>query len=164
MLATAGSAVSGEFGSIVNDTFNGGTEKWDVLYNVDGGDNIELEAENVAATDVTAKWTTGSGNWNTATQWSCAPGSPTCVPNNAPGVTVYEVVLNSPFQTLTLDNSNGTISVNTLTLTAGTLNIQSGATLNLVNQPGGITDIAEGTGLTLGGTFEVNGTTSAWPA
>ena len=134
-IATTGSSTAGlTFGTIENDTFTGasGNEKWVVI---DSGDNIELEAETNGPTDVAAKWSTGSGNWNTATQRSCSPGSPTCVPSNSPGSTVYEVSLNSPGQTLTLDNSNGTIAVNTLTLTAGTLNIASGATSNLVNQP-----------------------------
>ena len=58
-----------------------------------------------------------------------------------------------------MDNSvsSGNVSVNSLALTAGTLNIASGATLNLVNQPGGITDINANSGLILAGTFEAGG-------
>ena len=161
-IATTGSSTAGlTFGTIENDTFTGpsGAEKWVVL---DVGNNLELQAETVAATEVTATWSAGSGNWNTATQWSCSPGSSSCMPNNSSS-NVYEVTLNSPGQTLTLDNSvaSGNISVNSLALTAGTLNIASGATLNLVNQPGGITDINANTGLIVGGTFEVtNGATT----
>ena len=73
-IATTGSSTGGlTFGTIENDAFTGasGAEKWVVI---DSGNNIELEAESVGPTDVTATWTTGSGNWNTATQWSCSPG------------------------------------------------------------------------------------------
>jgi len=110
-------------------------------------------------TDVTATWSTISGNWNTPTEWACTPGPPNCAPNNNAS-TVYETVVNSG-NTLTLDNTGGPITVNTLALQGGTLDVASGATLNLVNQPNGITDIPSGAGLTVAGTFVVNGTTNA---
>ncbi len=144
------SSLSGTFGSITNDTFNSGAEEWNVAYNA--GD-IVLTAANVVTppTTVTATWNTPSGNWTTATEWSCTPGPATCVPSNGtPTNTNYAAITNSAGNTLTL---NTTESINTLALTAGTLDIASGGSLNLANQPGGITDIASGAGLSLEGSF-----------
>jgi hypothetical protein len=128
-IATSGSSTAGlTFGTIENDNFTGasGAEKWVVL---DSGNNIELEAETAGPTDVTATWSTGSGSWNTATQWSCSPGTPTCVPNNSSS-TLYDAVLNSSGQTLTLNSSAGPTTVSSVTIDAGSLNVQSGATLS----------------------------------
>ena len=125
------------------------------------GGNAVLDLINAVGsgpTDVTATWTAGTGAWTTASQWSCSPGPATCVPNNTSN-DVYESVLNSPTHTLTLASGNA-FAVNTLALTAGTLNIASGASLNLVNQASGLTDIGQGAGLILGGTLTVNGATN----
>src|SRR5260370_7767674 len=111
----------------------------------------------VGPTDVTATWSTISGNWNTPTEWACAPGPATCAPNNN-GSTVYETVVNSPGNMLTLDNSGGPITVNTLALQAGRLDVASGASLNLVNPPNGITCIPAAAGLILSGPFTTGGT------
>jgi hypothetical protein len=80
------------------------------------------------------------------------------MPNNNSS-TAFTAALNSPGNTLTLDSTSSptTIKINSLALTAGTLDIGTGATLNLVNQPNGITDIPLGAGLDVAGTFEVNG-------
>jgi filamentous hemagglutinin len=80
-IATASAPISGTFGSILNASFNGGSEIWHVLYN-QGGDNIELEAFNVAPTPVTATASGSFGNWTKSSLWSCAPGPSTCIPNN----------------------------------------------------------------------------------
>jgi fibronectin-binding autotransporter adhesin len=155
-IATAGSAVSGAFGTIDNDIFNSGDEYWKVEYN-QGGDNIELVAENevVAPTTETATWSVGSGQWTNSAEWSCSPSLNPCEPNNSSSY-LYQTVLNSAGNTLTLASGNA-ITVDTLSLEAGTLVIQSGASLNLADQPDGLTDIASGTGLTLGGTFTAGG-------
>ena len=92
--------------------------------------------------------------------WSAWPLPSALRPNNNAS-TVYETVVNSLGKTLTLDNSGGPITVNTLALQAGTLDVASGASLNLVNQSNGITDIAGGAGLILAGTFTTGGSTSA---
>jgi len=84
------------------------------------------------------------------------------VPNN--GVSnVYAAIVNSPANTLKLDNTStpSSITINTLALTAGTLNIGSGASLSLANQGSGITDISGGAGLILAGTFTTSGSTGA---
>src|SRR5260370_33978358 len=59
------------------------------------------------------------------------------------------------------DNSGGAITVNTLALQAGTLDVASGASLNFVNPPNGITDIPHGAGLIFAGTFTTGGTSGA---
>ncbi len=142
--------------SITADGFN-----WSIIYDFNNLNEVVLDAiSKVGPTDVTATWSTISGNWNTLTEWACAPGPPNCAPNNNAN-TVYETVVNSPGNMLTLDNSGGPITVNTLALQAGTLDVASGASLNLVNQPNGITDIPLGAGLILAGTFTTGGSTSA---
>ncbi len=160
-IATTGSSTTGlAFGNILNDTFNDDTEKWVV---VDSGDNVELEAETVTAPPglFAATWNSASGNW-TAVTWSCTPTLSPCTPNNGtPSGDTYTATLDSAVGNIVTISSPTTITINGLTMTSGTLDIASGATLNLVNQPGGITDINANSGLILGGTFEVNGTTSA---
>jgi hypothetical protein len=127
--------------------------------------SILVSASEVGALS-TAKWateSTGNGHWTTASEWSCDVGTPNCVPNNN-SYNVFAAVLDNPGNTLTLDNvtdSPSDISVNTLSLQAGTLDIGSGATLNLANQPSGITDILSGVGLNLEGTFEIGGDAAA---
>ncbi|MFZ0009304.1 MAG: choice-of-anchor D domain-containing protein, partial [Steroidobacteraceae bacterium] len=131
---------------------------WTIGYS---GGNAVLDLINAVGSgpaDVTATWTAGTGAWTTASLWSCSPGPATCVPNNTSN-DVYETVLNSPTHTLTLASGNA-FAVNTLTLTAGTLDIASGASLNLVNQASGLTDIGQSAGLILGGTLTVNGATN----
>ncbi|HMD96843.1 MAG TPA: hypothetical protein VKM93_05860 [Terriglobia bacterium] len=144
-----GSLASGSF-NISDPTFDNGNQKWVLSYNPALDDIVLTAASNISGT-ILATWTTSSGDWTTATQWGCSPGPSTCVPNNFSG-TVYNTSLDSPGYTLTLPTGNS-ITVDTMTLTAGTLSIQSGATLNLANQPGGITDIPATAGLDVGGTF-----------
>src|SRR5271157_3449377 len=133
----------------------GNDQKWVISYNGGDGDDVILTAESnsVSAGTVNASWIppAGSGNWTTATQWSCTPGAPTCVPNNGGG-TVYDTTLNDPGKTLTLPAGNS-ITVDTLSLQGGTLVIQATASLDLANQPNGITDIPSGAGLDVAGTF-----------
>src|SRR6266436_6749425 len=151
-------ALSGQFSNgtaITADGFN-----WSIIYNFNGNEVVLEAISKVGPTDVTATWSTMSGNWNTPSEWACAPGPATCAPNNN-GSTVYETVVNSPGNMLTLDNSGGPITVNTLALQAGRLDVASGASLNLVNQPNGITDIPAAAGLILAGTFTTGGSTSA---
>jgi hypothetical protein len=102
----------------------------------------------------TATWSAGSGNWTTPAEWSCTPGPGACVPNNNVSNN-YTAVLNSPGNTLTLDSTSSPtgISINNLTLTAGTLGVGTGTTLNLASQPNGITDIPGAAGLDVAGTF-----------
>ncbi len=151
--------LSGQFSngtSITADGYN-----WSIIYDFNNLNEVVLDAiSKVGPTDVTATWSTVSGNWNTPSEWACAPGPATCAPNNN-GSTVYETVVNSPGNMLTLDNSGGPITVNTLALQAGRLDVASGASLNLVNQPNGITDIPAAAGLILAGTFTTGGSTSA---
>lgn len=162
-IADAGSVIENGSGFSVEvnggaDKFNSGTEFWQVSYN---GTNIVLTAENVAAAVENATWSSGTGNWTDASgRWSCSPSAATCVPSNGtPAGTNYTATLNSLGATLTLNSTSSptSVSVNSLTMTAGTLNIGSGATLNLTNQPGGITDINSNSGLVLAGTFELGG-------
>ncbi len=165
-IMTANSAVGGTgFTSITgNTTFDGGLEKWTVA-NV--GDNVVLLAN--AVNPINATWNSTSnlnGNWTTNTSgntnWSCdVPVLGGCVPNNNQPVagTLYNAILNNSGATLTLASPNS-VNVNTLTLTAGTLNIASGATLNLTNQAGGITDINASSALILGGSFTATGGTN----
>jgi hypothetical protein len=135
----------------------GNDQQWLISYN---GNNVVLTAESLVPGTVTATWTTGTGSWTTASQWSCVPGPSTCVPGNGGG-TVYDTGLNAPGNTLTLPTGNS-ITVDTLALQGGTLTIQSGASLDLANQPAGITDIPSAAGLIVAGSFTTTGgTTSA---
>ena len=131
---------------------------WTITY---GANDIILTAGAIAQ-NYTATWSNGSGNWTDNTRWTCNPSLSPCVPNNNSSF-VFNVVTNSPGQTLTLDSSSNptSITINSLSLVAGTLNIGTGASLNLVNQPGGITDIPSGAGLEVSGTFTTGGSTSA---
>jgi fibronectin-binding autotransporter adhesin len=146
-------------------TFSNGTSfqadgfNWTLTYNPN---DILLTAGSIVPGLVAATWSTTGGNWTDQTRWSCNPSFSPCMPNNANG-TAFTANINSPGNTLTLDSSSTptSITINSLALTAGTLNIGSGATLNLVNQPNGIMDIAAGAGLDVAGTFEVNGATNA---
>jgi hypothetical protein len=97
-----------------------------------------------------------------ATQWNCTPGPANCVPNNTAS-NAYAAILDTPGNTLTLDNAStpSSITINTLSLQAGTLNIGAGASLNLANQPSGIIDVSSAAGLVVAGTFVVNSTTDA---
>src|SRR5208283_4868938 len=80
---------------------------------------------------------------------------------NNNGAFTFDAVTNSPGQTLTLDSTSSptSITINSLTLVAGTLNIGNGASLDLLNS--GITDVPSGAGLNVSGTFTTGGTTSA---
>jgi hypothetical protein len=146
-------------------TFSNGTSfqadgfNWTLTYNAN---NILLTAGSLVPNLVAATWSNGGGNWTDQTRWTCNPSFSPCMPTNANG-TAFTANIDSPGNTLTLDgNSTPTsITINSLALTAGTLNIGSGATLNLVSQPDGITDIAAGAGLDVAGKFVVNGSTNA---
>ena len=145
--------------NITNPSFNGGTQQWVITsYTGGDGDDIVLEAEGAAvAPRSTATWSTGSANWTNAA-WTFNPVVPDSFPNNN-AQTTFDAVVNSPGSVLTLDGTSNptTINIDTLTLTAGTLDIGTGGILNLVGQPGGITDIGSNAGLILAGTFELNG-------
>ncbi len=97
-------------------------------------------------------WTDATGNWTTASNWSlnCAPYNV----NGGSGVT-YAVTIDSSSANVTLDSTSNptSITVDSLALEAGGLDIGSGATLDLANQPAGITDIPAGAGLTVAGTL-----------
>lgn len=152
--------LTGTFGNIEDALFNGGTEQWNVSYNP--GDIVLTAGDVVVApATVNATWSSGTAaSWTTASDWSCAPGSASCVPNNGtPSNTVYGVNLDNTGAGATLTVS-GTESVDTLTLTAGKLDIATGASLNLANQPAGLADIAQGASLSLEGRFTV-GSSSA---
>ncbi len=157
-ILSAGSPVSGTFTTIDNQDFTYDSEnwQWNVSYNPDGTDGVDLTLTELVTTPttVTADWTTGTpATWTTASDWACGPGPSTCVPSNGtPANTVYDVNVDNTASgaTMTLTTSE---TVNTLTLTAGTLDIASGASLNLADQPNGITDIPEGAGLSIGGHF-----------
>jgi hypothetical protein len=155
-ILTSGSPVSGTFGTIQNSIFNSGNEIWHVLYN-QGGNNIVLEAFNNGGTPVTATWSGASGNWTTATQWSCSPSVSSCVPNNG-GVQnyLYTAVLNSTGHTLTLDSTSNPISptVDSVQIKAGTLSLGAGGTLTV----NGAMSLSPGAQLSLsGGTLSEGG-------
>ncbi len=157
-ILTAGIPVSGTFGTIDNQDFSfGGNDwQWNVNYNPSGTDGVDLTLTELvtAPTTVTADWTTGTpANWTTASNWACSPGASTCVPSNgAPTNTVYDVNIDNTASGATMMLSTAE-TVNTLALTAGTLDIASGGSLNLADQPDGITDIPEGAGLSVEGSF-----------
>jgi len=151
--------VSGQFANGPASGFQMDGINWTIAYN---GNNIVLNGVSQVGSTITAVWNTASGDWTTAAKWSCAPGSSTCVPDNS-NANVYAAVLNSGGNTLSLLSTStpSSITVDTLTLTAGTLEIGAGAALNLANQPAGLTDIPSAAGLTLAGTFTKGGSTSA---
>jgi PEP-CTERM motif len=151
--------VSGQFANAPPSGFQMDGVNWTIAYN---SNNIILNGISLVGGLITATWNTASGNWTTAAEWSCSPGPSTCVPNNN-GSNVYAAVLDSGGNTLTLDDTSipSSITIDTLTLTAGTLSVGTGATLNLANQPGGLADIPSGAGLTLAGTFTTAAGTSA---
>src|ERR1700676_2683163 len=93
-------------------------------------------------------WTDGFGNWSSTTLWSIAGCSPD---NNNNGTDTFAVTINTPGANVTLDVN---ATVDSLTLGSGaSLNISAGKTLNLANQPHGITDVMSGSTLTVAGTF-----------
>jgi fibronectin-binding autotransporter adhesin len=148
--------------NIQHDTFTGlsGTEQWNVV-NDTTNHQLDLVAANVSSGTTTenATWSNATGIWTDPTRWVCSPTLTPCEPNNGtPANTVYNSTLSSAGQTLTLNSS---ATINSLTMTAGLLNIAAGGTLNLVSQPNGILDINANSGLTLGGTFEIGGNSSA---
>ncbi len=149
ILNDTGGSVFGTFANAPGSGFQMDGYNWTAAYN---SNDIVLDAVSAVGGLVTATWNTGTGNWTTATQWSCNPAPVNCVPNNNSSNT-YDAVLNSTGagDTLTLDNSIGPITIDGLTLTAGTLDITSGASLNVLNN--GITDIPAAAGLILAGTF-----------
>jgi len=140
----SGGLVSGTFENAPSGGFAMDGVNWTIAYN---SNDVVLNGQSLVGGLVTAKWNTASGNWTTATEWSCTPGPSTCVPNNGGGNT-YAAVLNSSGNTLTLSTDE---KVNTLALTAGTLDIALGGRLVLTNQPNGITDIPNGAGLSIEG-------------
>ncbi|MGO9269271.1 MAG: beta strand repeat-containing protein, partial [Terriglobia bacterium] len=155
ILNDTGGTVFGTFANAPGSGFQMDGYNWTAAYN---GNAIVLDALSAVGGLVTATWNTGTGNWTTATQWSCNPAPVNCVPNNNSSNT-YDAVLNSAGagDTLTLDNSMGAITINNLTLTAGTLDIAAGASLTVLDN--GLTDINANSGLILAGTF-TNGSQS----
>jgi len=149
---TFGGSLGGGF-TITDPFFGPGNDQEWVLNYLSGAVQLEAEANNSGP--INATWSTGSGSWTDPNEWSCSPPPSNCVPNNGSG-NVYDTALNSPKNTLKLTTGNS-VTVDTLALTGGTLNIQSGASLNLANQPNGIIDIPTGAGLDVAGTFEVSG-------
>jgi hypothetical protein len=157
-ILTAGIPVSGTFGTIDNQdfSFDGENWQWNVNYNPSGTDGVDLTLTELvtAPTTVTADWTTGTpASWTTASNWTCSLGASTCVPSNGtPTNTVYDVNIDNTASGATM-TLLGSETVNTLALTAGTLDIASGGSLNLADQPDGITDIPQGAGLSVEGGF-----------
>lgn len=151
IMNAAGGLVSGTFSNAPASGFAMGGVNWTIAYN---SSDVVLNALSLVGGLVTSTWNTASGNWTTATEWACSPGPSTCVPNNNPGNT-YGAVVNSPGDTLTLDSTSSpsSVTVNTLSLQAGTLDVGSGAVLNLANQSNGVTDIPNGAGLSIEGSF-----------
>jgi fibronectin-binding autotransporter adhesin len=127
-IATAGSPISGTFSTIQGQNFLEGSNPWtwQVLYNQGGGNNIELEAEQVIVSgNYTATWSTGNNNWSSASAWTCVPALAPCVPNNGtPAGDTYAAVLNSSGNTLTL---NTAVTVNSVDLQNGTLAMSGGS-------------------------------------
>jgi hypothetical protein len=131
----------------------GNSQTWSIAYN---STDVVLEAVSSVSGQITADWTTGTGNWTTASEWSCSPGPPTCVPDNF-GATTYAVGLNAPGYELTIPAGDSE-TVSSLTLQGGTLDIPSTASLNVLNN--GLTDIPQGAGLIVAGSF-TNGANQA---
>jgi hypothetical protein len=128
ILTDAGGTISGTFaGAPANTIFAMDGIDWTAAYNAN---SIVLDAVSMQHGLITANWTTGSGNWTDASEWSCSIGPPQCVPNNNSN-NVFAAGLNSSGNTLTLDNTMGAITVNSLTLTAGNLNLGTGASLTV---------------------------------
>ena len=128
-----------------------GGEVWTIAYNPT---NVILNALLPANSNVTATWAPpapagNTGNWTTASEWNCAPGPANCIPNNGtPVTTTYSAVLNSAGNILTLDGTSipASVTVNSVTLTAGTLDVGLGGTLNAptYTQSGGTTQVDNG--------------------
>ena len=85
-----------------------------------------------ANTAVTATWTSSSGNWTTAANWGCSSGPSSCVPNET-FTNVYNAVLNSSGNTMTLSSADSPSSIvlNGLNVQAGRLLVTSGAGLTV---------------------------------
>jgi hypothetical protein len=156
ILTDTGGLVSGTFANAPASGFQMDGVNWTVAYN---SNNVILDAVSLVGSLITATWNTPTGNWTTASKWSCTPGPANCVPNNNAS-NVYAAILNSPGQTLTLDiaSSPSSIAINTLAVTAGTLDVASGASLNSnsYTQSGGGTKI-ELSGTISAPTFTVTG-------
>jgi T5SS/PEP-CTERM-associated repeat protein len=84
---------------------------------------------------ITATWSSGNGNWTTPSQWSCTPAPTSCLPNNDVTDT-YTANLSSSGHTLVLDSTSSpsTITVNSASVSSGTLQLGPNSTLN-VNGP-----------------------------
>lgn len=176
-IMTAATPVAGTFTNLLNNTFDGGLEKWNVLYN-DGGNNVVLQAAAVA--EINASWTTASGNWTTnsgspsfTTNWTCSPPiAGGCVPNNG-GIGGFAVTLNSAGNTMTLNSTDvpSSIQINSLNNQAGKLdvanasltvlgNITNSDTIQVdaggsIHAQGNLTNFSAGT--LSGGTYTLNG-------
>jgi hypothetical protein len=142
-IMTAGTPVVGTF-ALENQFFNGGAEKWTVLTNQFGGDNVVLMA--ASNSEITATWTGASGNWTAnsgnpsfTTNWTCSVTVATgCVPIN--GGSAYAAVLNSPGSTMTLSGSDhpNSITVDSVNIQKGTLVVTgAGTSLSVL---GGLTN------------------------
>ncbi len=124
--------LSGTFGSVLNDTFNGGLQMWALDYN-NGLGFVELTAE--AVLSGTDYWLGGTGNWSNGGQWSLTnPPPPT-----QDAVIYFDIA--KDFVTLDL----GSTSVNSLTLGGSDLTYSSELTDGGTTQTLAITN-----GLTIG--------------
>ncbi len=123
-LADYGTFTSGSTFTIEDLTFNDGTEKWNISYT--GGD-IVLTAASTGVVSVSGIWSGGSGNFTDSDAFSCPQ------PAGCGSLSSLNVVLNSAGNSLTLDNTSSpsSVTVNSLSVQAGTLNIANGASLTV---------------------------------
>ena len=152
IVTDTGGTISGTFanapasGEFIIDGIN-----WTAAYN---SNSIILDGESEVGSLITATWnntSSGNGHWTTATEWNCNIGPFNCVPNNDIH-NVFAAVLDNPGNMLTLDGTDNptSVTINDLTLTAGTLDIASGASLTVVDN--GITNIPTVASLIVAGT------------
>jgi hypothetical protein len=139
--------LTGTFGTILNDTFNGGTQYWLL---VAGSGFLELEAEPVMSGG-TDFWNGGTGNWSNNPQWSLGN-----YPTPTEDAVIYSDIEND---LVTLDLGSTTVKSLTLggsdltyssTLTDGgttqTLTITNGLTIGA----SGILSLTGGSTITAG--------------
>ena len=80
ILNDPGGTVSGTFANAPSSGFALDGVNWTIAYNPT---DVILDAQSLVGSGaVTATWSTGSGNWTTASEWSCSPTVTTCIPNN----------------------------------------------------------------------------------
>lgn len=81
-----------------------------------------------AQTTINANWTDSTGNWTTASNWSC-----NCVPNNSAANVFNVAIPNTGNADVSLDNTSNpsSITINTLSFVAANLSIEDGASLRV---------------------------------